>query len=115
MVDSEDRKIGEVEVATITDPEQILLCYQGLEKGLMHFDAKKDTFTFFSDKKGPEMTFKEAREIAGRLCARIVAILLTDVEAPQAKKLPSPMRYKMEFINNRMITDYFTLAAQLKI
>lgn len=113
--DAETNKIGEVKVSTIADPEQIMLCYQGLEKGLMHFEEKTDTFTFFAERRSRETSFKESREIAGRLCSRIVALLLLDSEAEKGKKMPAPMRYKMEFINNRMITDYFTLTAQLKM
>ena len=113
--DAEANKIGEVKVSTITDPEQIMLCYQGLEKGLMHFEEKTDVFTFFGDKRSRETSFKESREIAGRLCSRIVALLLADADAEKGKKMSAPIRYKMEFINNRMITDYFTLASQLKL
>ena len=116
MAESGNDKIGEVEISSVTDPEQILLCYQGLEKGLISFDTKKDTFCFYGNKKkGHETSFKDSREIAGRLCSRIVALLIADSEASQSKKLSTSARYKLEFLNNRMITDYFAVSAQLKI
>jgi hypothetical protein len=101
-----------VPMSEIADPSEFALLLVALERRLLGYREEDDIVSVLQEQLPLETSFPKCRQIAGRLCSRIVALLLQDDER---KTLSSDGRYALELIQNKLLSNYFAKGATLRL
>ena len=101
-----------VPMSEITDPSEFALLLVALDRRVLGYSEEEDVISVLDAQLPMATSFPQCRQVAGRLCARIVAILMQDAED---KTLSSDGRYALELIQNKLIANYFAKGATLRL